>query len=190
VAESKKNSGLVGYLTSLARDDNRASLAALRNSLRPGQELSALRFVVNLLPTQGKDGAPLSPQARRQQEDDAILVAGLFALHPESGSLSLARALSILRSDTGSDSIEGRFRALLSANRSDLAPHLRHAVSLLAGKGLAIDWDNLLRALRYWDHEEARSRREWARDFWTAGPAPSATAEPDISSTTTPPTAS
>ena len=63
--------------------------------------------------------------------------------------------------------MELRLRALLAASRVDLGTHLRHAVSLVAGKGHAIDWQILHRAIRYWDHDRDFVRREWARDFWS-----------------------
>lgn len=153
--ETRTRSRLVEHLRAVANRDDRATLAALRSSLRPGHELDALRVVLPFL------GA----SSGRENEDAAILLAGLFALHPESGDLSLAKALRIVR-DQGSDSVEGRFRALLSATRVELATHLRHAVSLVASKHQAIDWDDLYRAIRHWDHEEDFARRRWATAFW------------------------
>jgi CRISPR system Cascade subunit CasB len=171
-----QKNALVAYLISLDARGDRAALAALRGALRPGRELDALRFVVPFLPAQGRDGASLGSLARRRGEDDAILLASLFALHPENGPRSLASVLNSVRIKTGSDSIEGRFRALLSAGRTDLAPHLRHAVSLVAGRKEAIDWGDLHRAIRNWDHQDDFVRREWARDFWAGAPEQGASA--------------
>lgn len=161
---NEQKSPLVGYLTSLVEQDDRASLAALRSALRPGRELDALRFVVPFLPENNKDGTPLSPARRRQNEDDAVLLASLFALHQESGSSSLATAMRLLFRESESESIKGRFRALLSAERSELGTHLRHAVSLCAKYPL--DWEDLYKTIRSWDDENQRARRAWARDFW------------------------
>jgi CRISPR system Cascade subunit CasB len=145
---------LIDHLEKLARDDNRAALAALRASLREGHALDGLRFVLPVL----------GGSAGRRREDDGLAVAGLFALHPESGPSSLASALG--RAAIESDSVELRFRALLAASREDLPTHLRSAVAIVASKGTAIDWRDLHRALRYWDHPDDFVRREWARDFW------------------------
>lgn len=172
---------LVTHLLNLAEREDRGALAALRGALRPGKELDALRIVGPFLRTQGRDGQPLSASARRRDEDDAMLLASLFALNPQRGSLSLASALLAVWRDSGSDSVEGRFRALLSASRGDLTPHLRHAVSLVASKGLSLDWDDLYRTLQRWDHEDERARRAWARDFWASAPAEA----PQAPSTTT-----
>jgi CRISPR type I-E-associated protein CasB/Cse2 len=100
-------------------------------------------------------------------EDDAVLLAGLFALHPEPGRTTLPGALrEIARS---SDSVEQRFRALLGAARPDLPVHLRHAVGLVGSHHIALDWRELHRAIRFWDHPSGRTKRAWARQFWAAG---------------------
>lgn len=161
-----KENPLISYLLSLVERDDRAALAALRGALRSDKELDALRFVAPFVWDKDLDNRPLGAKARRRAEDDAILVASLFAFHPEQGSGSLAQALRGVFIETQSESIEGRFRALMSADREDLPIHLRHAVSLAKAKGRAIDWDDLYAAIRYWDQEENRVRRQWARDFW------------------------
>jgi CRISPR system Cascade subunit CasB len=161
-----KQHPLVTYLKSLVEQDDRASLAALRSALRPGRELEALRFVVPFLATNGRNDTPLLAARRRRDEDDAILLASLFALYPENGGLSLASAMSKIFHDTQSESIEGRFRALLSAHRNELDTHLRNAVSLCASKNLPLDWNDLYLAIRRWDSDEEQVRRAWARDFW------------------------
>jgi len=162
---------LIGYLESVAEGEDRATLAALRGSLRPGHHLEALRIVLPFL----------SANAARHEEDDAALLAGLFALHPESSALSLAHALSKAWADTGSDSVEKRFQALLGARRDDLPTHLRHAVSFVASHKLGIDWEDLYRAIRYWDHPDDFVRREWARSFWVG-------TSQDASASASPPT--
>jgi CRISPR type I-E-associated protein CasB/Cse2 len=146
---------LVARLEEIARGEDRATLAALRGSLQEGHALEGLRVVLPYL----------SRTSTRQAEDDGLLLAGLFALHPESGSLSLAGALRLLAVD--SESVEQRFRALLAASRVDLGTHLRHAVSLVASKGHALDWHSLHRAIRHWEHDSDFVRRAWARDFWS-----------------------
>lgn len=154
----RREDPLVAHLLEIERDQDRATLAALRSSLREGHALDGLRVVLRFLPREE------SKWKQRRAEDDAILLAGLFALHPNDGPLSLASALRLLAEK--SESIELRFRALLDAHRSDLATHLRHAVSLVAGEGHPIDWTDLRRAIRHWDHEDDFVRRDWSRDFW------------------------
>ncbi|MBL8602067.1 MAG: type I-E CRISPR-associated protein Cse2/CasB [Myxococcales bacterium] len=175
----KPTDPVVDHLERLARDQDRATLALLRSSLQEGRSLEGLRVVLPFLKRRS-EGAT-------RAEDDALLVAGLFALHPESGSLSLASALRIVARE--SDSVELRFRALLGADRQDLGTHLRHAVTLIASRGLAIDWRDLHTTLRFWDRpaqppNQDRARREWARDFWSDDTQSTATATATVTATT------
>jgi CRISPR system Cascade subunit CasB len=147
---------LVDHLETLADRQDRGTLALLRRTF---QEEHALDGLAVVLPFVSRD-----PRWRDRDEDDALLVSALFALHPESGPLSLPAALRIIAKT--SDSIELRFRALLTANRQDLGDHLRHAVTLVASHGLPIDWRELHAAIRDWDRPSDRIRRRWARAFW------------------------
>jgi CRISPR system Cascade subunit CasB len=147
---------LVEHLEGLARREDRATLALLRGTLQAERRLDGLPVVLPFVTALDR--------FRDREEDDALLLAGLFALHPEPGPHSLASALRIVWQT--SDSVELRFRALLSASREDLPAHLRHAVSLVAGHGIALDYRDLQAAIRFWDRSD-RARRQWARAFWT-----------------------
>jgi len=153
--EAHRN-GLVDHLESLAQREDRATLALLRGTLREERRLDGLPVVLPFVTERGR--------LRDRAEDDALLLAALFALHPEPGPHSLASALRSV-SQT-SESVELRFRALLSASREDLPTHLRHAVSLAASQGIALDYRDLHAAIRFWDRSD-RTRRQWARAFWT-----------------------
>jgi CRISPR system Cascade subunit CasB len=148
----KETHPFIQRLYDLAAREDRAALAELRRSF--SNPLAALPYVVPFLP---KD-------APRREETALSLVAGLFALHPERGHVSLAKALSIIAKD--SESVALRFRALLNADAEDLPTHLRHAVSLVRSRDLAIDYDDLLAAVRWWGSESKNRQRAWARDFW------------------------
>lgn len=150
---------LVDRLEELAARQDRAALARLRASLQDHRKLEGLAIVLPFVARR-----EVSPDLA---EDDALLVAGLFALHPESGRTKLPTALRLLTQ--GSDSVELRFRALLGAEKVDLGPHLRHAVSLAASHGFALDWRDLHRTVRFWNRPSHRSRRAWARAFWSPG---------------------
>lgn len=156
---------LVDHLEDLVTREDRATLARLRGSFQEGRALEGLPVVL-----------PFVRQNDRQAEDNALLLSALFALHPESGTLSLPAALRIVAQ--ASDSVELRFRALLSASRQDLANHLRHAVSLAASHGMALDYRDLHTAIRFWDHPSDRTRRQWARAFWTPDDKSDATSHP------------
>jgi len=178
MTEDDKTHPLIEHLYDLARRDDRAALAALRAGLRPGREWEALRIV--LPHVRAKE-----PWIRRA-EDDALLLGGLFALHPERGTLSVPRAMALVKEDTQSESIEHRFTAMLAASREDLPQHLRHAITLIASRDrpLRIDWDLLRSDLRFWSSE--RTRRRWAREFWTPAPADAKAADPASTSTLAP----
>lgn len=151
-----KPEAFVEYLRDLAAIDDRGALAALRHGFV--NPLRALPYVARFLPNPGS----------RRAEDTLLLLGGLFALHPISGATSLASALRQLAER--SDSVELRFRGLLDCDREDLPHHLRHAVALAAGAEIPIDFEDLLRAIRAWDHESHFVQRRWARDFWSAIP--------------------
>ena len=153
-------SPLVEHLEALRAKDDRGALAALRRGLGrvPGEVASMYRHVVPWLPRE------LDPWG----EHAHYLIAALFAMHPESGGTgrSLGRAMAMLRAAGGSESVERRFVALLDAHPEDLGEHLRHAVSLLRSKDIALDWHLLLRDVRSWTHLDGWVQRTWASDFW------------------------
>ena len=64
------------------------------------------------------------------------------------------------------ESVDRRFTVLLGANREDLPQHLRHAVSLLKSKDVPVDWARLLDDLKWWDDDDRRVQRRWAKAFW------------------------
>lgn len=149
MSEDRNRHPMIDALRAAADDDDRAMLAQLRGSIAEGREALAYPFVARYF---GHD----------RGEADLILVAQLFALHPLQGSQSLARALRVPAES--SDSVELRFRALLDADREDLGVHLRHAVSLAKAHEQAIDYQDLLDTIRWWNGPH--KRRAWARDFW------------------------
>jgi CRISPR system Cascade subunit CasB len=159
--DTDRQNPLVDHLEELAKRDDRAPLAMLRRSLDEQSVFDGLPIVLPFIASNARDV--------NRAEDDALLLAGLFALHPESGPTSLPAALRQLAKT--SDSVELRFRALLGAERSDLGVHLRHAVSLAASRHIALDWRELHTAIRFWDHPSGRARRTWARAFWSADDA-------------------
>jgi len=145
----------VQYVESLANSGNRGALSALRQGF--ANPMRALPYVAPFL--REEDG--------RQREDNLLLLGGLFGSFPEMGKVPLATALRSVMEQTESDSIELRFRALLDSPREDLPNHLRHAVSLVRSVPIPIDYNDLLRAIRNWSHEDRFIQRAWARQFWS-----------------------
>ncbi len=165
----ERDRAFIAYLEGLQAAEDRAALAALRRGLGrpPGTAAEMHRYVV-----------PWLPREESPREDEAYyLAAALFGLYPEGswpreeaeqGWHNLGASFAHLASRADSGSVEQRFVALLGAHRDDLPEHLRHAVSLLKAHEVRVDWVELLADIRWWDHEERRVQRRWARAFWGA----------------------
>ena len=152
---------LIEHLFQFVRREDRGALAALRRSLdeEPQSFAGAAQVIARVLPS----------DLRQQQEDDAYLVAGLFALAPAESGLPLPVALRRV-ADGGSSSIELPFTAMLAAGREDLPSHLRHAVTLVRSKGIDLDWTDVLDSLSGWNHSSGYVQKRWARHFWASQP--------------------
>lgn len=151
---------LIIYLKGLADRSDRGALAALRRGLTgpPWTIVEMHPHVARFLP----DGWGWPHQC-------LYMIAALFASHPApGGSGNLGDALRAVAGATRSESIEGRFMALLKAHRDDLFDHLRHAVDLAKGKEVRIAWNRLLKDIRNWDSDSRWVQRDWARAFWAA----------------------
>ena len=164
MSSSREPHPFVQYLLTLT--DDRAALAALRRGLGrpPGTAPEMFPYVVPYLPA----------QAHPNEEAAYYTLAALFALHPshtDKGNLGdhLARAAT----QGNREAVERRFVALLAAHPDDLPEYLRQTVGFLKAQEIPLNWNELFKALRYWDHptQGDRIRREWARAFWAAAPA-------------------
>lgn len=138
---------------------DRAALATLRRSLafEPGTHVPSFALV-----------EPWIPQEEGWQRSVYYLVAGLLALDPRLGPLSLPEAMARLyREKRESRSIESRFLALLDADRDQLPDRLRRCVHLVrAAEGPGLDWAGLLTDLLGWFHPDRPVQRRWARIFY------------------------
>ncbi|GAB1819617.1 type I-E CRISPR-associated protein Cse2/CasB [Herbidospora sp. RD11066] len=124
-----------------------------------------------------------------------ILIAGLFALHPQprprnasgNGFRSLGTSMRDLVAERAS--AERRFVQLLAVDQASLPHYLRQAVQLLSTDSIPLDYgrllDDLVTLLReHADPERVhRIRLNWARDFHRPRPARSPAApgsSPDL----------
>lgn len=174
-AFADRSTPLVAELTRMADPEtrDRAALARLRSATHPGRRLEALAFVVRHIDRTG----PLWKV--EHAEDAAILMASLFALHPQHRrGASLGAVLGRLNGRDGGG-VEERFRALLSCSAEELHVHLRHAVSFIAGSqgSPPIDYVDLHAAIHFWGLEGNHARRNWARSFWTPSASSSSSAD-------------
>lgn len=161
---SEHTESFIAHLIALEKRD-RGALATLRHSLafEPGTYVKAFPHVERF-----------TGVARHERDPYRLalyLGAGLFARHPHTHERSFATALGELMRKRESQSIEGRFVALLSADAENIAVYLRQAISLLASDNLGLNYANLLRDLSVWlnpNIDPSRLRQQWARDFYRA----------------------
>ena len=186
-----REQAFAAFLDRLNKEQDRGALAALRRGLGkpPGQASEMYRYIVRWLSS--SEATPYITW----REEVYYLVASLFALYPESTwppgqgpgyqrNLGASFAQLEQTSNQGrqgdgkqASSVERRFVALLNSNSEDMHTHLRHAISLLKAKDVAIDWAVLLGDLLWWDSYSRRVQRQWARAFW--GRIPTTEASPN-----------
>jgi len=162
-------SGFIEWLESLNEKDTKVR-AVLRRSLAfdPGRYIQAIPYVEPFVKNE-------SDSWRREM---LYLVAGLWAMHwredyPET-PMPIGKACAVFdsqkRNAMGTDekqkltSTEKRFITLLDADGDQLPHRLRQMVALL--KEQPIDFDHLLTGLLYWNDDQKRTQKSWARDFY------------------------
>ncbi len=163
MTQESRTHSFVTHLESLAED--RGALAALRRGLgrEPGAAPEMYPYVVPYLPAYATPGS--------WPEQVYYLVAALFALHPggaQTGSLGAHFGRAVDAQSGGSEAIERRFSALLTAHPDDLHFHMRQAVSFLKSREIAINWHQLMWDLLSWSQSQQQTRvlKRWAADFW------------------------
>ncbi len=169
-SKNKADDPFIAFLKRLKKEENRAALAALRRGLGypPGRMAEMHPYVMPFLPHEGWTW----------ESETYYIIAALFALCPEPGGHgNLGATYQRVFQDRGrAESIEKRFVAMLNCHRDDLAGHLRQAIGLARSTEVPVDWQQLHRDIRHWDHPEGFVQRNWARGFWGAA-RPAAAAE-------------
>lgn len=151
--------GFIEWLEELNTEDTKVR-AVLRRSLAfdPGTFAHAYPYVEPFL--KGEDNF-----WRREM---FYLVAGLWAAHWREGQrgepMSFGRACAAHQAASGSLGTERRFITLLDADPGQLPHRLRQMIALL--KERAIDFDDLLNGLLYWNNDQKLTQNAWARDFY------------------------
>ena len=152
----------ISYLQTLAQQQNRAALAALRRGLgrSPGTVPEMYPHIVPWIPE----------NAHPREEAAYYIIAALFALHPEctdTGNMGDHMAQAAHQSGNP-EAVERRFTALLAAHPDDLPEYLRQTVSFLHSKNVPINWDQLFADVKLWSHPQYGDvvRKRWATQFW------------------------
>lgn len=156
----------VAHLESLRED--RAALAALRQGL--GQPPGAAPQMYPYI-------EPWLTEVNSARLAKAYyLIAALFAYHPQpGGSGTVGHHFADIRNLSGNDTaVERRFTILLAAHRDDLPFYLRQAVSFLKAKAIPVNWVQLLKDVRGWDHPDRYVQQRWARAYWGGMHSPAA----------------
>lgn len=152
-------SPFIAHLERLRDSDDRKALAILRRGLNdsPRARLEMYPYVIMFLRN----------EASKWEEDVLFTIASLFSSHPSPGGVGdMGTVLSEVRRRTGSDSIEGRFLALLRAPSENVLDHLKQSISLAKSNEVSIEWDRLYRDLLWWNSEKMNIQKKWASSFW------------------------
>lgn len=162
----------------------RQKLARLRRSFAgPHQEAEAYSVVF-----------PFDPPVPEQEV--WLLVAGLFALHPQPPTArwrSIGGAMRLLGTDRG-DAARRRLAQLLSVDGRHLPHYLRQTVTLLRSAEITFDFHMLLNDLTVLLRSEFTAddahavRLRWARDFYRPERRAPAMGKPDPSAEPAEPT--
>lgn len=168
---------LIGHLTRLVAEDDRAALAALRRGLGrpPGEAPELYPHVAKYFPQE---------TSSRNYENAMFTVAALFGMFPNHRA-EAGTPFKVLRLlDLESDSTERRVLSVLNADTETLPTHLRHLFALIRSHGpdRHLDYGDLLFHINQWDHPDRWVQRRWARDWW----AWSVPIEPDAEPATGP----
>lgn len=123
---------------------------------------------------------PVLGKLRAIDNQPREVVAALFATHDRDtlrahrkGGLSVGGAFLDLaggsRSKPAYDSTERHFRRLLACDSLDeLALQLHRLVKRLERDSVPLDYEKLLRDLRFWSKSAERVKTDWSLDFWQA----------------------
>jgi len=152
-------SSFIEWLENLNEKDSKVR-AVLRRSLAfdPGMFVPAYPYVEPFL----------REEDNSWRREVLYLVAGLWAAHWREGrsgpAIPIGKACAEFQRQSGSASTERRFISLLDADAGQLPHRLRQVLALL--RELSIDFNGLLKGLLYWNDDQKRTQRTWARDFY------------------------
>lgn len=160
IEEPGSDTGVVGYLKKLAIRQDRAALAHLRRGLarKPGETMEMYPYI----------GRFINEKTNNSHDRAVFLTSALFADYSDASQNigNLGRSVRQLSNETGSDSVQRRFVALLDAEADDLHFYLRQMIGLLKANSIAVNWNRLFEDIRDWGRPSRKVQREWARSFW------------------------
>jgi CRISPR type I-E-associated protein CasB/Cse2 len=117
-----------------------------------------------------------------RDEEIYFLVATLLGLNKHNLSGDFGRTMRMITKKTTSASIDNRMAILLDSEfdliggrrpgGGELAWRLRQCVRLATSHEVGVNWTQLLKDLKYWNHPEKRARKRWARSYFGTAPIP------------------
>lgn len=137
--------------------DDRGSRAGLRRFWSP----ATLHYAYPVL---GRLGIP------NPGNPDAI-TAALYAVSPHhaSNGLRIGQACRKLAGDKGLESFERHFRRLLaSGDLQEVGGQLHRIFKRLERESISLDYQEVLKNLRFWKSYSETVKARWAMDFWQA----------------------
>jgi CRISPR system Cascade subunit CasB len=149
-------------------ENDRAMGARLRRSDNPATEYQSWEYFTRF-------GVDL--QNRRERKAFATIAAALARAKPKSdGGLDIGRAIALSYGEGREDhQAKSRLRRLLACDTSEEACDiLRPLLSLVASRGRAVRFEQLLRDLLYFSE---RTKERWAQEFFSSAPAENAEEE-------------
>lgn len=154
------NNFFINKLVDLEQRNNRYALAELRRaSSDPDSNFLMLKVIGSYLPF------------NISQRDFNLYkqLACLFSIHKnhtDTEYFNFGSSCKILWKslDTGKDSFENRFSALLNAHQDDLYRYLLPIIGQL--KDIPVNYELLLDDIKRWGHPNKFIQKSWAIKFW------------------------
>ncbi|MEN9945642.1 MAG: hypothetical protein RLZZ293_28 [Pseudomonadota bacterium] len=155
-----RSTDFVNYI--LRQLDNSGTKASLKRADNPATEYQSWEILARF-------NIDLSLESQRLPHN--LIMADMARVHPTvNGKIKLAQALALCYDDHNqSEQAKAKLRRVLSCDTtSELCRILRPLFSLIASKGIILDYVSLLDQLLYFNHDEIRHKikARWAQDFY------------------------
>lgn len=113
-------------------------------------------------------------------EEPCFLIATLFPLAPDRHTGDLGQSLRQLAQQMSrhADGVERRLGVLLDCATEALPFRLRQTVGFLAGRGVGVDWRQLLVDILQWEWSSRPAQKRWARSYFGTPEAAEPAARP------------
>ncbi len=104
------------------------------------------------------------------EEEIYYLIATLYAWNSISFNGDFGKSMALLsQKKSSTQSIENRFMVLVdcSIDSSVFSRYMLNLVKITEKNSIGIDWDRLLKDLKYWEHEDGFIQKKWIKSFFS-----------------------